>query len=92
MHTCPCPPHPAQAGDLKSKFKPYSKFPPCYKDMAFWVSPEFTENNLCELVGPGGVPGGDRWHGPPGRFHVDGDCELMSALLRLGNWRALMRG
>lgn len=39
-----------QAGNLKSKFKSYSKFPPCYKDMAFWVSPEFTENNLCELV------------------------------------------
>ncbi|GLC48484.1 hypothetical protein PLESTB_000103000 [Pleodorina starrii] len=38
------------AGDLKSRFKPYSKFPACYKDMAFWVSPEFSENNLCELV------------------------------------------
>lgn len=37
-------------GDLKARFKPYSKYPPCYKDMAFWVSPEFTENNLCELV------------------------------------------
>lgn len=39
-----------KAGDLKAKFKSYSKYPPCYKDMAFWVSPEFTENNLCELV------------------------------------------
>jgi phenylalanyl-tRNA synthetase alpha chain len=39
-----------KAGELKARFKPYSKFPPCYKDMAFWVSPEFTENNLCELV------------------------------------------
>lgn len=39
-----------KAGDLKARFKPYSKFPPCYKDMAFWTSPEFTENNLCELV------------------------------------------
>jgi phenylalanyl-tRNA synthetase alpha chain len=39
-----------KAGDLRAKFKSYSKFPPCYKDMAFWVSPEFTENNLCELV------------------------------------------
>ncbi|GBF98917.1 hypothetical protein Rsub_11709 [Raphidocelis subcapitata] len=37
-------------GDLKARFKPYSKFPPCLKDMAFWVSPNFTENNLCELV------------------------------------------
>lgn len=39
-----------RAGDLSAKFKSYSKFPPCFKDMAFWVSPEFTENNLCELV------------------------------------------
>jgi len=37
-------------GDLSARFKPYSKFPPCYKDVAFWVSPEFSENNLCELV------------------------------------------
>jgi hypothetical protein len=39
-----------KAGDLKAKFKSYSKYPPCLKDMAFWTSPEFTENNLCELV------------------------------------------
>ncbi|KAL6752394.1 hypothetical protein V8C86DRAFT_2755451 [Haematococcus lacustris] len=39
-----------KAGDLRTKFKSFSKFPPCYKDMAFWVSPEFSENNLCELV------------------------------------------
>lgn len=37
-------------GDLQSKFKPYSKYPPCFKDVAFWVSEDFTENNLCELV------------------------------------------
>jgi phenylalanyl-tRNA synthetase alpha chain len=39
-----------KAGDLSARFKPYSKFPPCYKDVAFWLSPEFSENNLCELV------------------------------------------
>jgi len=39
-----------KAGDLKSKFKPFSRYPPCTKDMAFWISPEFSENNLCELV------------------------------------------
>ncbi|KAI8109614.1 hypothetical protein M9434_000896 [Picochlorum sp. BPE23] len=37
-------------GDLQSKFKPYSKYPPCFKDVAFWISEDFTENNLCELV------------------------------------------
>lgn len=39
-----------KAGDLSTRFKPYSKFPPCYKDVAFWISEAFTENNLCEIV------------------------------------------
>ncbi|CAI9784639.1 unnamed protein product [Fraxinus pennsylvanica] len=25
-------------------------YPPCYKDMSFWISDSFTENNLCEVV------------------------------------------
>ncbi|GAB2291683.1 hypothetical protein Dimus_025936 [Dionaea muscipula] len=37
-------------GQLGSKFKPFSKYPPCYKDMSFWISDAFTENNLCEVV------------------------------------------
>ncbi|KAK1275075.1 hypothetical protein QJS04_geneDACA004122 [Acorus gramineus] len=37
-------------GKLGAKFKPFSKFPPCYKDMSFWISDSFTENNLCEVV------------------------------------------
>lgn len=28
------------------RFKSYSKYPPCYKDVAFWISDAFTENNL----------------------------------------------
>lgn len=32
------------------RFKSYSKYPPCYKDVAFWISDAFTENNLCEVV------------------------------------------
>ena len=35
------------------KFKPYSKYPPCLKDVSFWLPKEnpesFTENNLCEV-------------------------------------------
>ncbi|KAL0352662.1 UNVERIFIED_CONTAM: Phenylalanine--tRNA ligase, chloroplastic/mitochondrial [Sesamum angustifolium] len=27
-----------------------SQYPPCYKDMSFWISDSFTENNLCEVV------------------------------------------
>ncbi|KAJ7524301.1 hypothetical protein O6H91_18G085800 [Diphasiastrum complanatum] len=38
------------AGQLGIKFKPFSKFPPCYKDISFWISDAFTENNLCEVV------------------------------------------
>jgi len=37
-------------GDLGAKFKSFSKFPPCNKDISFWISPEFTENNLCETI------------------------------------------
>lgn len=37
-------------GQLGKKFKPFSKFPPCYKDMSFWINDSFTENNLCEIV------------------------------------------
>ena len=36
-----------------AKFKPYSKYPPCLKDVSFWLPEEaekFTENNLCEVV------------------------------------------
>mmetsp|Transcript_13109 Transcript_13109/g.43185 ORF Transcript_13109/g.43185 Transcript_13109/m.43185 type:complete len:440 (-) Transcript_13109:548-1867(-) len=46
-------------GGQATKFKPYSKYPPCLKDVSFWLPPapetegedsSFTENNLCELV------------------------------------------
>eukprot|EP00250_Pteridium_aquilinum_P017046 c23427_g2_i1 orf=179-1486(+) len=39
-----------KAGQLGIKFKPFSKFPPCYKDISFWITDTFTENNLCEVV------------------------------------------
>lgn len=38
------------SGHLGVKFKPFSKFPPCYKDISFWISESFTENNFCEVV------------------------------------------
>uniref|UniRef100_A0A2P2MBZ4 phenylalanine--tRNA ligase n=1 Tax=Rhizophora mucronata TaxID=61149 RepID=A0A2P2MBZ4_RHIMU len=37
-------------GQLGVKFKPFSKYPPCYKDMSFWINEAFTENNLCEII------------------------------------------
>jgi len=37
-------------GVLNTKFTPYSKFPPCNKDVSFWISEKFSENNLCEIA------------------------------------------
>ena len=36
-----------RAGEI-SKFKPYSKYPVCYKDIAFWLGDEtsFNENDF----------------------------------------------
>jgi len=39
-----------KAGGAGSKFQSFSKFPPCLKDVSFWVNDKFTENNLCEVV------------------------------------------
>lgn len=33
-----------------TKFKPYSKYPACFKDVSFWHGDDFHENNLCEVV------------------------------------------
>eukprot|EP00271_Cylindrocystis_brebissonii_P000811 TRINITY_DN109_c0_g1_i1.p1 TRINITY_DN109_c0_g1~~TRINITY_DN109_c0_g1_i1.p1 ORF type:complete len:509 (+),score=86.64 TRINITY_DN109_c0_g1_i1:262-1788(+) len=37
-------------GQLGLKFKTFSKFPPVNKDISFWISEDFTENNFCEVV------------------------------------------
>merc|ERR1711924_21137 len=39
-----------KAGDLTTQFQPYSKYPPCNKDMAFWLSepsPRTTSARWC---------------------------------------------
>ncbi|KAI0682446.1 phenylalanyl-tRNA synthetase [Cytidiella melzeri] len=36
-----------------TRFEPYSRFPPCYKDVSFWLphaSPGLHENDLCDAV------------------------------------------
>lgn len=33
-----------------TKFKPYSKYPPCYKDISFWIPSEYHDNDLYSLV------------------------------------------
>jgi phenylalanyl-tRNA synthetase alpha chain len=32
------------------KFKPYSKFPPCYKDVTFWIPESFHENDFFVVI------------------------------------------
>jgi len=32
------------------KFKPYSKYPPCYKDITFFIPETFCENDLLEII------------------------------------------
>jgi hypothetical protein len=32
-------------------FKPYSKYPPCYKDLSFWLPQQgLHENDFCDMV------------------------------------------
>lgn len=31
-------------------FVPYSKHPPCYKDVSFWISPAFNYNDMCNII------------------------------------------
>ena len=38
-----------KAGQI-TKFKSYSKFPVCYKDIAFWLDEDFNENDFFQLV------------------------------------------
>ena len=32
------------------KFRPFSKYPPCYKDISFWLGSDFSQNDFYELV------------------------------------------
>jgi phenylalanyl-tRNA synthetase alpha chain len=32
------------------EFKEYSKYPPCHKDVAFWLNENYNYNNFCEIV------------------------------------------
>jgi phenylalanyl-tRNA synthetase alpha chain len=33
-----------------TKFKPYSKYEACYKDISFYTSPKFSYNDMCSIV------------------------------------------
>ncbi len=36
--------------DTISSFKPYSKYPACMKDISFWVSDSFVENDFYDII------------------------------------------
>lgn len=38
-----------QEGQI-SQFQEYSKFPSCFKDIAFWISDDYDENTFYELI------------------------------------------
>ena len=38
-----------KAGEITT-FKPYSKYPPCFKDIAFWCPESYVENDFNELA------------------------------------------
>ena len=38
-----------QYGDIVT-FQPYSKYPPCLKDVSFWINQSFHTNDLMEIV------------------------------------------
>lgn len=37
-------------GSKVVEFKPFSKYPPTYKDVAFWIPENFSPNNLFDVV------------------------------------------
>jgi len=37
-------------GVIGTKFKPYSKYPACYKDITFWLPDGFNENDFYQMV------------------------------------------
>lgn len=37
------------SGDIV-EFQEYSKYPPCHKDIAFWLNESYNYNNFCEIV------------------------------------------
>lgn len=37
-------------GNQIVQFKPFSKYPPTYKDVAFWLPDNFSPNNLFDVV------------------------------------------
>ncbi len=38
-----------ESGDIV-QFEEYSKYPPCFKDISFWLNEDYNYNNFCEIV------------------------------------------
>lgn len=56
-----------------TQFQPYSKYPPCYKDMSFWLPPSTTTAGSAAAGGSGAAAAGGK-----GRvFHENDYCEIV---------------
>lgn len=59
-----------------SRFKPYSKYPPCYKDMSFWLPPATVTVEGGSAAG-GGAEVGERGTAGKREFHENDYCEIV---------------
>ncbi|WVQ93475.1 phenylalanine-tRNA ligase [Kwoniella sp. CBS 9459] len=67
-----------------STFKPYSRYPPCYKDMSFWLPPSSSaqsHSKIPQVEGDhGAAAAGGKGTGPPPKvkaFHENDYCEIV---------------
>jgi phenylalanyl-tRNA synthetase alpha chain len=60
-----------QAGKITT-FQPYSKYPPCIKDISFWLPAEFEDEHDAKVPGGGGAAVQGRRP-----FHENDFCEIV---------------
>jgi phenylalanyl-tRNA synthetase alpha chain len=59
-----------------TQFKPYSKYPPCYKDMSFWLPPATVAIEAGSDAGGGG-DGVEKVQEGRKEFHENDYCEIV---------------
>lgn len=64
-----------KAGQI-TQFKPYSKYPPCYKDMSFWLPPKTVTVEAGSDAG-GKIEEGTKGNGGRKEFHENDYCEIV---------------
>lgn len=59
-----------------TQFKPYSKYPPCYKDMSFWLPPATVTIEAGSEAG-GAAPVSEQPESGKRLFHENDYCEIV---------------